>query len=129
MLIIKYWITQVPSYQFRVKLIFCCAVLEPLTTSPTKWSNTLKQLVSNFCKLFECVWPFCGVGDSRVNDDFLHGLMKCENLINSLVEYKHYKEMQVQAFHFVEQKRWSSKTSNFKSKNGLIIDICYLKPS
>ena len=31
----------------------------PLTVNPTKWSDTLKQ----FFELFECVWPFCGVGN------------------------------------------------------------------
>ena len=30
-----------------------------LSSNPTEWSNTLKQLVD---WLFEYVWPFCGVG-------------------------------------------------------------------
>ena len=34
--------------------------ISPLTTSPTEWSNTLKQLNSN--ELLECVGPLCRVG-------------------------------------------------------------------
>ena len=35
--------------------------LNPLRANHTKWSNTLKhaQIAD---ELFECVWPFCGVG-------------------------------------------------------------------
>ena len=38
--------------------------VEPLSTNPTKWSNTLKQTIrwQIADELFECVWPFCGVG-------------------------------------------------------------------
>ena len=31
--------------------------LKPLSTNPTKWSNTLKQFDGKWP--FECVWPFC----------------------------------------------------------------------
>ena len=31
----------------------------PLSAISTEWSNTLKQFAD---ELFECVWPFCGVG-------------------------------------------------------------------
>ena len=37
--------------------------LNPLSANPTKWSNTLKQFVGNTRRIFECVWPFCEVGD------------------------------------------------------------------
>ena len=36
--------------------------LSPLSGNPTKWSNTQtirRQIVD---ELFECVWPFCGIG-------------------------------------------------------------------
>ena len=36
--------------------------VNPLSTNPTTWSNTLKQFVSTADELFESVWPFCGVG-------------------------------------------------------------------
>ena len=36
--------------------------LSLLSANPTKWSNTFKQFVGNSDQLFECVWPFCGVG-------------------------------------------------------------------
>ena len=35
------------------------AHINPLSAKPTKWSAY---------KLLECVWPFCGVGTSRVNN-------------------------------------------------------------
>ena len=35
----------------------------PLSANPQKWSNTLKQFVGNTRRIFECVWPFCEVGD------------------------------------------------------------------
>ena len=42
-------------------------IFNPLIPKPTKWSNTLKQFVGNRSEeLFECVWPFCGVGAYRV---------------------------------------------------------------
>ena len=33
-----------------------------LSANPTEWSNTqtIRRQISD--KLFECVWPFCGVG-------------------------------------------------------------------
>ena len=31
----------------------------PLSAISTEWSNTLKQFAD---ELFECIWPFCGVG-------------------------------------------------------------------
>ena len=31
--------------------------VNPLSANPRKWSNALKPY-----ELFECVWPFCGVG-------------------------------------------------------------------
>ena len=40
--------------------------LNPLSASFTKWSNTLRQFVGKLPtiadELFECVWPFCGIG-------------------------------------------------------------------
>ena len=39
-------------------------LLNPLSANPTKWTNTLKQFVSNLQfpdKLFEYVWPFCDI--------------------------------------------------------------------
>ena len=36
--------------------------LHPSSTNPTKWSNILKQLSAVADNLFECVWPFYGVG-------------------------------------------------------------------
>ena len=36
----------------------------PLSFNPTKWSNTL------IVELFQCVWPFCGVGAYSVNNVF-----------------------------------------------------------
>ena len=36
--------------------------VNPLSANPTKWSNTLKQFVGRSDELYECVWPFCGVG-------------------------------------------------------------------
>ena len=35
--------------------------VKPLSANPTKWSNTLKSSALAD-ELFECVWPFCGVG-------------------------------------------------------------------
>ena len=37
--------------------------LNPLSTCPTKWSNTLKEL-------FECNQPFCGVGAEKIVHSF-----------------------------------------------------------
>ena len=43
---------------------FLVKSLNPLSANPTKLSNTLKQFVAKVAdELFECVWPFCGVGD------------------------------------------------------------------
>ena len=40
--------------------------LNLLSANFTKWSNTLKQFVGKMPtigdELFECVWPFCGIG-------------------------------------------------------------------
>ena len=36
-----------------------CTTHNPLSANPTKKSNTLKQFAD---ELFECVWPFCGIG-------------------------------------------------------------------
>ena len=36
-------------------------VINPLSANPTKWSNTYRQFAFAD-ELFECVWPFCGVG-------------------------------------------------------------------
>ena len=37
--------------------------LNPWSVNRTKWLNTLKQFASAVAdELFECVWPFCGVG-------------------------------------------------------------------
>ena len=38
-----------------------------LSANLTKWSNTLKQFVSNFRRLFECVGQFCRVGAWKVS--------------------------------------------------------------
>ena len=43
-----------------------CRLVNPLSTNPTKWSNTLKQFVSLADELLEHVWPFCKVGTERV---------------------------------------------------------------
>ena len=40
--------------------------VNPLSANPAKWSNHLKYSSAVAHKLFECVWPFCGVGDWRV---------------------------------------------------------------
>ena len=42
----------------RNQCYFFCAFFKPLNDNSTKWSNTLKQL-------FDCVWPFRGVGAWR----------------------------------------------------------------
>ena len=35
----------------------------PLSANITKWSNTLKQLITQIPgKLFECICSFCGIG-------------------------------------------------------------------
>ena len=58
------------------KFILWCMLLDmtgltstfnPLTANLTKWANTLKQVVGYYHKLFEPVWPSCGVESSRVN--------------------------------------------------------------
>ena len=41
----------------------------PLSANPTKWSNTLKQLTAKADELFECVWPFYGVGAWKLNQN------------------------------------------------------------
>ena len=38
--------------------VFLVHLLNPLSANTTKCPNTFKQ----FRQLFECVWPFCGVG-------------------------------------------------------------------
>ena len=40
--------------------------VNPLSANPAKWSDHLKYSSAVAHKLFECVWPFCGVGDWRV---------------------------------------------------------------
>ena len=43
----------------------------PLSTNPTKWSNTFKQFVDKLLtNCFECVWPFCEIGAERVKTWF-----------------------------------------------------------
>ena len=37
-------------------------LVNPLSVNPTKWSNTLKLSRQIADELFECVWPFFGVG-------------------------------------------------------------------
>ena len=37
-------------------------LFDSLSVNPTKWSNTLKQLVTISNELFECFWAFCGAG-------------------------------------------------------------------
>ena len=37
--------------------------LNPLSTNPIKWSNTTQTIRRQIvAELFECVWPFCGIG-------------------------------------------------------------------
>ena len=36
--------------------------INPLSANPTKWSNTQMVFLQFADKLFECDWPFCGVG-------------------------------------------------------------------
>ena len=47
------------STQISIELI---PLINSLSTNPTKWSETLKPFVTVADELFECVWPFCGVG-------------------------------------------------------------------
>ena len=35
---------------------------EYVRANPTKFSSTLKQYIGKADKLFECGWPFCGIG-------------------------------------------------------------------
>ena len=42
------------------------APINNLSVNFTKWSNTSNNLSATADKLFECVWPFCGVGALRV---------------------------------------------------------------
>ena len=37
--------------------------VNPLSANPAKWSNHLNNSLAVAHKLFECVWPFYGVGD------------------------------------------------------------------
>ena len=45
----------------------------PLNTNPTKFQTHSKNLSSTADELFECVWPFCGVGAQRVHLCFVKG--------------------------------------------------------
>ena len=36
--------------------------LSPLSGNPTKWSNTQTIRRQTADELFECDWPFCGIG-------------------------------------------------------------------
>ena len=38
----------------KIQLVVTELFINPLSAKLTKWPNTLK--------LFECVWPFCGIG-------------------------------------------------------------------
>ena len=38
------------------------ALNNPLSANFTKWANTLFA-----DELFECVWPFCGIGAKKIN--------------------------------------------------------------
>ena len=61
-----------------------------------KMVSTLKQFVGNFAdKLFECVWPFCGIGAYRVNNfqleivlvmanPFMHNYQEWPNMLKGL---------------------------------------------
>ena len=57
-------------YYILITLTFLCAscliyfgiLTNPWSSNLTKWSNTLKNLSAIADELFECVWPFCGVG-------------------------------------------------------------------
>ena len=44
--------------------------INPLSAKPTTWWNTLKKFVGN-SRCFECFWPFCAVGASKVKFYFL----------------------------------------------------------
>ena len=44
---------------------FFAKIVNPLSAKPTKSSNNSSTAAH---KLFECVWPFCGVDAERVND-------------------------------------------------------------
>ena len=37
-------------------------LINPLSANPTKWPNTqtIRRQIAD--ELFECVWPFCGIG-------------------------------------------------------------------
>ena len=43
------------------------AEINPLSTNPTKWSNTLKQFADELC---ECIWQFCKIGAEKVKPGF-----------------------------------------------------------
>ena len=47
---------------FEWIVILIGSEINPLSPNFTKWSNTPNNLSALADKLFECVWPFCGVG-------------------------------------------------------------------
>ena len=50
-----------PTKTLRLKFVLKINIFNPLSTNPTKWSNTL---FAN--KLFECVRPFCDIGTYKI---------------------------------------------------------------
>ena len=47
------------SFKF---IIVVSVILNPFSANSTKWLNTLSNLPAVGKELFECDWPFCGVG-------------------------------------------------------------------
>ena len=69
----------IPKNQYS-EMYFCfwndfvsAYIINPLSTNPTKWWNTLKQFVGKLPTNCFSVWPFCGGWNLRVN---LNRLMK-----------------------------------------------------
>ena len=53
----------------RLPAVIRYACFNPLSANPTKWWNTLKQIVAVVNKLFECVWPFCVDGAEKTTQE------------------------------------------------------------
>ena len=72
------------------KIIFlnfiCSSNINSLSTNPTKWLNTLKQLVTSE-ELFECVWPFCELTYNFILCDFVSFYQLFTSHIYSFVIY------------------------------------------
>ena len=80
--------------------------LNPLSVNPTKWSDTLKQVVGFADKLFECVCSFCGVGASlKELKVSLKNIRNCCNNIN-----RHYSRAIWTSFYwFWTHVSWAPK--------------------